>query len=185
MARKRRPSKGKKINPTFFVFCEGKTEQAYVNFLKRHFRLPSIQIHSRVSRNKITAQYIKNYKKDKPQHEKDRDFLMYDLDAPKILDRLKKIEGPVLLVSNPCLEVWFLFHFKNHKAQCDPDFCEREIRNRNRVYQKGDLSTRLEEKLSSKMDQAVAHAKALESFQNPSSTVYLLIEALKRLREYA
>lgn len=179
MAKKRRASKRKKINPTFFVFCEGETEEAYVHFLKRHFRLPSIQIHSRVSRNNITAKYIKNYKQDKPQHEKDLDFLMYDLDVPKILARLKKIEGATLLVSNPCIELWFLLHYKNHQGECESDFCAHEMRNRNRVYQKGTLSTKLEQKLGSKMQKAVTRAKALEPFQNPSSTVYRLIEALK------
>lgn len=34
MARKRRAPKGKKMNPTFFVFCEGETEEAYVRLLK-------------------------------------------------------------------------------------------------------------------------------------------------------
>ncbi len=148
MAKKRRASKRKKINPTFFVFCEGETEEAYVHFLKRHFRLPSIQIHSRVSRNNITAKYIKNYKQDK-------------------------------LVSNPCIELWFLLHYKNHQGECESDFCAHEMRNRNRVYQKGTLSTKLEQKLGSKMQKAVTRAKALEPFQNPSSTVYRLIEALK------
>lgn len=31
MARKAKLPKGKKMNPTFFVFCEGKTEAAYVD----------------------------------------------------------------------------------------------------------------------------------------------------------
>lgn len=183
MARKRRPSKGKKINPTFFVFCEGETEEAYVNFLKRHFRLPSIQIHSRVSRNKITAKYIRNYKQDKPQHAKDRDFLMYDLDAPKILERLKKIEKAELLVSNPCIELWFLLHYKNHKAACDNKLCEREMNNRNKSYQKGELGEKLEQKLREKMHKAVERAKVLKPYENPSSTVYRLIEALKALKK--
>jgi hypothetical protein len=34
MARRRKESKGKKINPTLFVFCEGETEEAYTNLLK-------------------------------------------------------------------------------------------------------------------------------------------------------
>jgi hypothetical protein len=34
MIRKRVESRGKKINPHFWVFCEGKTEEAYVAFLK-------------------------------------------------------------------------------------------------------------------------------------------------------
>ncbi len=35
MARQPRISKGKTIRPTFFVFCEGETEEAYVGFLKQ------------------------------------------------------------------------------------------------------------------------------------------------------
>ncbi len=31
MARKAKQPKGKRMNPTFFVFCEGKTEAAYVD----------------------------------------------------------------------------------------------------------------------------------------------------------
>lgn len=183
MARKRRPPKGKKINPTFFVFCEGETEVAYVNFLKRYFRLPSIHIHSRVSRNNVTATYIEKYKEDKPQHEKDRDFLMYDLDAPGVLPRLQKVVHATLLVSNPCIELWFLLRYKNQKAACNADFCLREMQNRTKNYRKGHLSARLKEKLSSKMQQAVNYAKAQTEFQNPSSKVYLLIEELMELRK--
>lgn len=39
MARRRREPKGKKINPTLFVFCEGDTEEAYVNLLKSIYRI--------------------------------------------------------------------------------------------------------------------------------------------------
>ena len=40
MARKAKQPRGKKMNPTFFVFCEGKTEAAYVDLLRRSFRVP-------------------------------------------------------------------------------------------------------------------------------------------------
>ncbi|WP_335965091.1 RloB family protein [Galbibacter sp. PAP.153] len=116
MAKGRRKSKGKMINPTLFVFCEGDTEEAYVNMLKSHFRLSSIQIHSKIGGNNITSKYIANYKKGKPIHDKDINYLMYDLDVPEILNRLKKIETCELLVSNPCIELWFLLHYKNHTA---------------------------------------------------------------------
>jgi len=183
MERKRRAPKGKEINPTFFVFCEGETEVAYVNFLKRHFRLPSIQIHSRVSRNNITAGYIENYKADKPQHEKDIDFLMYDLDAPAVFERLKGISDAILLVSNPCIELWFLLHYKNQKATCESSFCMRELKNRNKNHRKGELNQKLKDKLRDKMKYAVKNAKALTDYENPSSTVYLLVEALMVLKK--
>ena len=40
MARKAKQPRGKKMNPAFFVFCEGKTEAAYVDLLRRSFRVP-------------------------------------------------------------------------------------------------------------------------------------------------
>ena len=46
MGRSRRPPKGKKIKPTFFVFCEGKTEEQYIKLLKSHYRIP-IEIDSK------------------------------------------------------------------------------------------------------------------------------------------
>lgn len=40
MKSKRIASKGKKINPHFWVFCEGETEEAYIRFLRSEYRLP-------------------------------------------------------------------------------------------------------------------------------------------------
>lgn len=77
MTRKRTASKGKKINPHFWVFCEGETEEAYVSFLRSRYRIP-ITIVSKIVGNKINERFIKSYKKGKPTHEKDKDFLMYD-----------------------------------------------------------------------------------------------------------
>ncbi len=71
MARSRRPSKGKKINPTFFVFCEGKTEEAYVKYLRSKYRIASIQIDCNATGQSITQGHIENYKQGKPTDEKD------------------------------------------------------------------------------------------------------------------
>ena len=88
MAKNRRLSRGKKINPTLFIFCEGETEVSYINFLKSVYRIPSIHIHAKIRGNNITSAYINSYKQDKPTHEKDLNFLMYDLDVPNMLVRL-------------------------------------------------------------------------------------------------
>ncbi len=66
MARSRREPKEKKINPTLFVFCEGNTEEVYVNLLKSIYRIPSIQICSKTVGNNITFEFIENFKKGKP-----------------------------------------------------------------------------------------------------------------------
>jgi len=115
MARKRGASKGKKMKPTYFVFCEGKTEALYVKFLKNQYRVPII-IDSKVAKNRIDEKYIKSYKKGKFTHKKDKTFLLYDLDAPKMLQKLQSINSAILLVSNPCIELWSLLHIKEQKA---------------------------------------------------------------------
>lgn len=183
MGRSRRTSRGKKINPTLFVFCEGDTEEAYINMLKSFFRLPSIQIHTQIGGNNITNTYILNYKKDKPTDEKDINYLMYDLDVPTILDRLKKVDDCELLLSNPCIELWFLLHFKNHTANNDCSYFCKELKNRNRTYKKGVIDNKLKEKLCEKIDDAIRRAKKLKDYDNPSSTIYKFLEKLIELKK--
>ncbi|MBW6483543.1 MAG: RloB family protein [Vicingaceae bacterium] len=182
MARRRKESKGKKINPTLFVFCEGETKEAYINLLKSLYRIPSIHIHPKIGGNNITKEYIKNYKKDKPTHEKDLNFLVYDLDVPTMIKRLSKIDNCELLVSNPCIELWFLLHYKNLTANVNNEYCYKELRNRNKSYKKGLIDQNLKSKLSSKKDDAVKRAKALVEYENPSSTLYKLIEKIEELK---
>jgi len=111
MARKRSASKSKKINPHFWVFCEGKTEEAYISCLRSKYRIP-IDIVSKIVGNRITDRFIKEYKRGKPIHEKDKDFLIYNADIPEILDRLRGIKTAMLIASNPSMELWFLLHHR-------------------------------------------------------------------------
>ena len=83
MGRKRQASKGKKIKPHFWVFCEGKTEESYVCFLRSKYRIP-IEIVPKIIGSNISEKIIKRYKKGKPTHEKDIDFLIL-----KIMGRKK------------------------------------------------------------------------------------------------
>ncbi len=182
MARGRRQSRGKKINPTLFIFCEGETEESYVNLLKSVYRLPSIHIHAKIGRNNITAGYIKNYKRDKPTHEKDLTFLMYDLDVPNMLEKLSGIEDSILLVSNPCVELWYLLHYKNQTASTNSADCCREMTNRNKTYKKGIIDSKLKAKLIDKANMAIKRSKKLNKHNNPSTTVFRLLETLIDLK---
>jgi len=183
MARKRKESQNKKINPTFFIFCEGETEVAYINFLKSHYRLPTIQIHTRIKGNDISEKYIDSYKQDKPTHQKDKTFLLYDLDVTGMLAKLRGIANCTILVSNPCIEFWFLLHYKSHVSSIQCSICCREMKNRNNHYKKGIINEKLKRKLESKMTHAVTKAKSLKEYNNPSSTVYRLIEELNTLKK--
>lgn len=110
MARKAKMPAGKRMNPTFFVFCEGKTEAAYVDLLRRNFRVP-VEIIARVSDSNISQPYIERCRRDRFTTPGDKTFLMFDLDVPGMLDHLRKIKDATLLLSNPCIEYWFLLHY--------------------------------------------------------------------------
>jgi hypothetical protein len=183
MVSKRRSSKGKKINPHFWVFCEGETEEAYVSFLRSKYRIP-IEIVPKIVGNKITARIIKNFKQGKPIHSKDKDFLMYDADVPHIIEKLKEIKSAILIASNPSIELWFLLHYKNQTSNTTTKECIKELGNRNRViYKKGIIDTQLEIKLSENCTKACDRAKKLIRFKNPSSDISILIEELESVKK--
>ena len=182
MSRKRQASKGKKINPTYWVFCEGKTEEEYIRFLCSEYRLP-IEIIPKIAGSNIDNQYIRKYKKGKPLHKKDKDFLIYDADVPEILDRLKKIKSAMLITSNPAIELWFLLHYKNQTAYITTDNCIRELSKRNRnSYKKGFIDNLLKIKLMEKRGDACNRSKRLELYNNPSTNMHIFIEVLENAK---
>ncbi len=182
MSKERRPSRRKKINPHFWVFCEGETEEAYIKHLRSKYRLP-IEIISKVSGSNINEKYIERHKKGKPTHEKDKNFLIYDADIKEILEKLKNIEDTILITSNPSIELWFLLHYKNQTSSIYEDKCIQELCNRNKnQYKKGVLDKKLKAKLNVKQAKAIERAKKLTDFENPSSNMYAFIEILEEVK---
>lgn len=178
MARDIRKSKAKKMRPIFFVFCEGETEVAYVNHLKSKYRLP-IQIVPRKSDSNISCRYIENCKREYFTTNSDKTFLMYDLDVDGILDKLTCIPEVTLLVSNPCVELWFLLHNQECRVEMDSKTCLRKYESVSNGYKKGKLGSYDLHLFNQGEDVAVARAKMMNAPANPSTTVYKLVEALR------
>ena len=151
MARKERVSRGRSMRPNYFVFCEGETEVAYTEMLRAHYRLP---IHV---------------------------ILMYDLDVPEMLDRLRTIQGAELLCSNPCFELWLLLHYSSVGAALTSRACLKRLEAKDPGYRKGVLSKEMLAGLREHVGDAIERAKALPAYLNPSTTVYLLVEDLDQL----
>ena len=63
MKQSNRISKGKHINPTCFVFCEGKSEEQYLCYLRSEYKFP---IDVKIVESSISEKFIQNYKKNKP-----------------------------------------------------------------------------------------------------------------------
>jgi hypothetical protein len=174
---KRYISKDRKINPHFWVFCEGETEEAYVCYLRTKYRI-HIEIVSKITGSGINQKFITNYKKGKPTHEKDKDFLLYDADEPNVLSRMKELKAKLIL-SNPCIELWFLLHYKNQTSSLSTKECLRDLKNRNKSYIKGFIDSKLKEKLDSKTTDARNRAKKLLLHENPSSNIFEFIEIIE------
>lgn len=182
MGRSRHASKRKRIRPHYFVFCEGKTEQTYICFLRSKYRIP-IEIVPKVIGSNISNRIINSYKRGKPIHEKDMDFLLYDGDVPAVLQRLQNIDSATLLVSNPSIELWFLYHYKNQTAAISTEECIRQLENRNtNQYKKGVIDNKLNEKLDTKTSTACNRAEQSQPFNNPSSNINDLIAILEANR---
>lgn len=118
-------------HPTFFVFCEGKTEAAYVDLLRRSFRVP-----------------------------------------------VEIIKDAILLLSNPCIEYWFVLHYKDTNKELSSAECLALFRSIDADYSKGTFSTAMKKILIDSIEDAANRAKAKDAFSNPSSTIHLLTDEI-------
>lgn len=177
MARKSKNSAGRKMNATYFIFCEGKTEAAYIDIIRRHFRIP-IEIITRVSDSNISQPYIDRCKRDRFSTKDDKTFLMFDLDVDGLLSRLKKIKDATLLLSNPCIELWFLLHYEDYNREISSAECLSKIKKLDSTYAKGRCSAALQKQLIEQITIATSRAKNKPAYTNPSSTIHLLIDLI-------
>ena len=180
MGRKVRISKGKQMKPNFFVFCEGETEIAYVKFLRSLYRAP-IQVIVKKGKSNISEDYIERSQNEYVRTEQDKVFLMYDLDVDGMLEQLQKIPNAELIVSNPCIELWFLLHYQDQKSEISSYKCIKKLQKVSKEYKKGTLSEEEKDVLAKNKDQALERAKKLVEFQNPSTTIHRLLDLLKEL----
>ncbi len=181
MARKERISKGKTMRPNYFVFCEGDTEVAYTEMLRSHYRLP-IHIIAKKTLLNVTPALVERCKAVYVQTLGDRTYLMYDLDVSTMLERLQRINGATLLCSNPCFELWLLLHYSDQKTELTSEDCVSRLTAYVGQYKKGEIANDMRDKLLANIYIATERAKALASWQNPSTSVWQLTEDLDRLK---
>lgn len=168
------------MKPNFFVFCEGESEVAYISHLRSQYRVP-LQIIPKKSDSNISVRYIENCKREYILTKKDKTFLMYDLDVAGMLVHLQSIPDAVLLVSNPCIELWYLLHFEECHAELTQNMCIKKLKRHLEHYTKGALVLNEKEQLADKTSEATTRAKMLETYNNPSTTIYKMIELLESL----
>lgn len=171
------------MKPVYLIFCEGETEEVYVDFLKQAYRSP-IKIVPRVEGANISQRLINARRRELKISRTDevRVFLMYDMDVADVSKRLLDCRAFKLL-SNPSVELWFLLHAKDKVAPATSDSVLSELRGLGGCwagYEKAALSDTQKDYLWNHRFDAVERARRLELFCNPSSGVFHLILSLEK-----
>lgn len=93
---------------------------------------------------------------------------MYDLDVAGILEHLKCIPDATLLVSNPCIELWFLLHCTDCSAELNQNSCIKKDHAFSEHYAKGKLNVKDFVNFGEGENRAIDRAKRLTSPLNYS-----------------
>jgi hypothetical protein len=181
MASKREPSPSLRMRKIALVICEGETEVCYINLLKTWYKSP-IRVVSHIEGTKITPSLVEKRTKELKisQWDKVHTFLMYDMDVQAINEKLQKCKAEMLL-SNPCFEIWLLLHAKDQKTAIETDSLIKELKKSAPVwknYSKSAFTDTQKAFLNGNTEIAIARAKELREYQNPSTGIYKLIEML-------
>ena len=126
-----RQTKQRKLNNTIAIIADGQTEKWYLESVKAHYRhdsLKSIRIEPQLPQKKQIEELV-NMAKGKVQEGYPTVILIVDFDEMLANDcefvRFKQfyqgysgsehsswMNSVILVVNNPCLEYWYLLHFK-------------------------------------------------------------------------
>ena len=139
------------------------------------------RVENTLESNNIDRDNIKDVHQLKmDKYDKVTSFLMYDMDVIEVNQRFNQCKA-TLLLSNPCIEFWFLLHETDCSMPLSSDAVIRELRNSDAIwkhYTKGTLTFPQQSFLWHNRDKAIVRAKALKPYAHPSSSLYLLLEQL-------
>ena len=184
MKKRRNSLPERRMKPVFLVFCEGETEETYINFLKQKYRLPVKIIPHLIGQN-ISPVLIDKHIKQLQLDRRDAiaTFIMYDLDVNDISEKIAACRGTLNISSNPCIELWFLLHNVDQFAEISTTACiealKKDVDWKN--YKKGMFSIKQKQILWDKRKIACQRAKALPETDNPSSAVHPLIVEMEKI----
>lgn len=185
MTSKREPSPSMRMRKIALVICEGETEVSYIDLLRKWYKSP-IRIVSHIEGTKITPNLVNNRTKELKisQWDKVYTFLMYDMDVQSINEKLLACKAELLL-SNPCFEIWLLLHSKDQRSAITTTTLLKELKKCTPVwknYNKSSFTETQQAYLKNNTDTAAERAKGLKEFQNPSTSIYKLIDLLKGVK---
>lgn len=151
----------KKAKPLIYVFCEGESEQAYTDFLKKEFS--DVAVIKRPSATGLFDEAKDRFSKDpkfrNSAEETDEIWFFFDVEVKdigkwnqrmkiiKALRRLRKKPGVRvrLLMTTGCIEYWLMLHYKMYvpplQTVADKERVIAEVKTKEPSYFKGDYTS--------------------------------------------
>ena len=150
----------KSIKPLIYVFCEGESEQAYTDFLKKKFS--DVAVIKRPSATGLFEEADDRFKKDPKFRNSaevtDEIWFFFDVETKdagkwdqrlKIMKKLRKLRRNPnirvrLLMTTGCIEYWLMLHYKMFAPPVlsisDKEKMLAEVVAREPAYAKGDYT---------------------------------------------
>ena len=148
----------KKTKPLIYVFCEGESEQAYTDFLKKTFS--DIAVVKRLKSTGLFEEARDKFDKDKSYRDNaeviDEIWFFFDVEKDqrekwearlKIIKSLRRLRNKPgikvrLLMTTACIEYWLMLHYKKYtpdiETVADKQRILHEVQSREKDYEKGD-----------------------------------------------
>ena len=148
----------KKTKPLIYVFCEGESEQAYTDFLKKTFS--DIAVVKRPKSTGLFEEARDKFDKDKSYRDNaeviDEIWFFFDVEKDhrekwearlKIIKSLRRLRNKTglkvrLLMTTACIEYWLMLHYKKYtpdiETVADKQRILHEVQSREKDYEKGD-----------------------------------------------
>ncbi|MGI6198817.1 MAG: RloB family protein [Candidatus Cloacimonadaceae bacterium] len=198
MAKKRKTEQGaryKQYRPIIKVFCDGETEEYYIQSVGERFERDRVSFHiapllNQADQFKRVFREIRSLLKDKEHEQYKLIFYVLDMDTiyaqSKITEytqardnclKSRNASGRVFIIeTRPCFEFWLLLHFETISRQfnCCNDVI-RELKKHWPNYTK--TTKQVYDKLQDKLDTAIDRSRSIKPAHSYSQ-MHILFEQL-------
>lgn len=208
LGRKGKHQQHRNLRKVVYIFCEGKTEKEYFSYWKSHCREITLQIDQKdsQSRPKLIFDRADKKRKSLSKAEKENSEIWVVFDRDDHPNWKKAIQssyqsGFGLALSNPCFELWGILHLtfqsgvlEREKAQRKlhqlmpkyhhngkPYFDMKVLKQQNKGFQPISLARERALSLQGKIFRNKDLSSQDEYFDNPSTTIWMLLERLEKL----
>ncbi len=192
--------KFRKIKKRFLVIVDGKTEIWYFQSMKKVEKFKNLQIKPDLPKKKSLKE-LNSYCIEQKKMGYDKVFLLLDFDVflkeeresksgylQNVYREIEKIKknGIEVLINSPCIEIWYLLHYKDTTKNFDN--CKKTIEELKKYLRKYEKKERfiktIYKKLELKINYAIKNSKKLgrfskKNFYKSLAEIYIIIEFLK------